>query len=296
MNLAKPVAVATLFAAAMLAAGCASEPAIDAPSVTDSGKARLASVLAAQPPETQARYVYRNPDATLTYFGIEPGMTVVEALPGGGWYSKILMSYLGADGALVGANYPMDLWPNFGFMNEERLKAMETWSTDWPETASGWVDGEAAPVSAFVFGSAPAEMAGQADAVLFVRALHNLARFTTDERDFIGQAMGDAYTVLKPGGIVGIVQHEAPASASDEWASGSRGYIKRTMVIERMQAAGFEYLGSTNINANPKDKPGADDIVWRLPPSLRADTDEQKAANAAIGESNRMTLKFRKPA
>lgn len=295
MNLVKPVA-GCLLLGSLLIAGCATESAPKAPAVTADGKAKLASVLAAQPPKTQARYVYRNPEATLTYFGIEPGMTVVEALPGGGWYSKILLSYLGSDGALVGANYPMDLWPNFGFMNEERLKAMETWSTDWPQTASEWVEGEAAPVSAFVFGSVPDGMASQADAVLFVRALHNLARFTSDERDFIGQAMSNAFTVLKPGGVVGIVQHEAPVDATDEWASGSRGYLKRSYVIDRMQAAGFEYLGSTNINANPNDKPGADDIVWRLPPSLRAETEEQKAANLAIGESNRMTLKFRKPA
>ncbi|MCR9276516.1 MAG: hypothetical protein NXH85_00985 [Pseudomonadaceae bacterium] len=277
-----------------LVMGCNSADVDAAPDKQAIDSARLTGILAAQPEETQARYQYRNPQATLEYFGVEPGMTVVEALPGGGWYSKVLLPYLGQDGELIGVNYPLDLWPNFPFGTEEFVARMATWSTDWSNGAQEWRGDDGAEVSAFVFGSMPEQAAGTADAVLFIRALHNLARFS-DKRDFLGEALGTAYSALKPGGIVGVVQHQAPESMTDEWANGSRGYLKKSFVIAQMEAAGFEYLGSTNINANPKDNPGADDIVWRLPPSLRVEDDAQKTANLAIGESNRMTLKFRKP-
>lgn len=284
------------FSLISLIAGCNSADIDDAPENQAMDSARLAGILASQPEAVQARYQYRHPQATLEYFGIRPGMTVVEALPGGGWYSKLLVPYLGAEGELVGVNYPLDLWSNFPFGTEEFVARMATWSTDWPNGAQEWRGEDGAQVSAFLFGSMPETAAGTADAVLFVRALHNLARFS-DERDFLGEALGTAYSALKPGGIVGVVQHQAPDAMSDEWASGARGYLKKSFVIAQMEAAGFEYLGSTNINANPKDVPGADDIVWRLPPSLRVDEDDeaQRAANLAIGESNRMTLKFRKP-
>jgi len=116
--------------------------------------------------------------------------------------------------------------------------------------------------------------------------------------DFLDQAFADSYAVLKPGGVLGIVQHEAPADAVDAWAAGDAGYLKRDFVIAQAEAAGFEFEASSEINANPADQPTSADIVWRLAPSL-ATTEEgtpEREAMAAIGESNRMTLKFRKPA
>ena len=106
----------------------------------------------------------------------------------------------------------------------------------------------------------------------------------------MSQALKDTFDVLKPGGIVGIVQHAAPSDADDAWANGSKGYLKQTFVIEQMQAAGFEYVAASDVNANPLDLPGADDVVWRLPPTTRDNPD-----TLAIGESDRMTLRFRKP-
>ena len=113
----------------------------------------------------------------------------------------------------------------------------------------------------------------------------------------MSRALQDTFDVLKPGGIVGIVQHAAPSDADDAWADGSKGYLKQTFVIEQMQAAGFEYVAASDINANPRDIPGADDVVWRLPPTLAGSKDDEARAAAmrAIGESNRMTLKFVKP-
>lgn len=267
----------------------AAEPA--APEVS-----RLDAVLAAQPAEVQARYQYRHPKETLEFFGIEPGMTVVEALPGGGWYTKILAAYLGSDGRVIGADYPIDLYKNFGFYNEEFAEAKKTWVEDWSAGAADWGGDDGASISAFVIGSLPADMIGSADAVLFVRAMHNLARFE-GQGGFLTQAIDNAWQVLKPGGIVGIVQHHARDDMPDDWASGAAGYLKTGFVIEQMQKRGFEFVGESDINANPNDQPTTDDAVWRLPPSLGTSQDnpELRATLVAVGESNRMTLKFRKP-
>lgn len=257
---------------------------------------RLATVLDAQPEEMQARYQYRHPKETLEFFGIEPGMTVVEGLPGRGWYTKILLPYLGKEGHLIGANYSMDMWPKFSFASEEFLKMQSTWLTAWPAGAEEWRDDDSATIAAFSFGSMPESMAGTADAVIFTRVLHNLARFEADG-GFLTKALADAYAVLKPGCVFGVVQHRARDDMSDDFADGSHGYLKKSFVIAAAEKAGFELVDESDINANPKDQPGEDDIVWRLPPSLRTSEDnpELKAELEAVGESDRMTLKFRKP-
>ena len=257
---------------------------------------RLADVLAQQPEDVQARYQWRHPSETLEFFGIAPGTTVVEVLPGGGWYSKILLPYLGSEGSYVGADYALDMWPRFGFFGEDFLKKKETWVTDFTAEAGGWAGDDGPEVAAFAFGAMPADMNGTADAILFIRALHNMARFES-EGGYLTAALQDAFNVLKPGGIVGVVQHEARPDTSDDWASGPNGYLKRQFVIDAFLAAGFEFVGSSEVNQNPADQPGAEDLVWRLPPSLMTSRDnpELKAKMETIGESNRMTLKFRKP-
>jgi predicted methyltransferase len=225
-------------------------------------------------------------------------MTVVEALPGGGWYTKILLPYLGGDGHLVGANYPLDLWPNFQFANEEFMAEMSQWLETWLAGAEEWRGEDGASINAFWFGAMPEEMAGTADVVFFVRMLHNVSRFQSEGKgDYLDMALRDAYDALKPGGVLGVVQHHAPDNTSDEWANGSHGYMKKSVVIDKIVAAGFEFEAESDINANEKDQPSGDDIVWRLPPTYATsrDNEELKAKYAAIGESNRMTLKFRKP-
>ena len=256
----------------------------------------LAIVLDAQSDELKARYAYRHPQETLEFVGIEPGMTVVEGLPGGGWYSKILVPYLGADGHLIGADYSLEMYPNFNFVNEEFMANQQQWTTNFPAGAREWGGDNGARVSAFHMGSMPEEFAGTADVVFFPRVLHNLARFES-QGGYLTAALADAYAALKPGGTLGIVQHEARADTSDEFANGSRGYLKKDFVIEVVEAAGFEFVGESDVNANPKDQPGDDDFVWRLPPTLATSRDnpELRAELEAVGESNRMTLKFRKP-
>lgn len=259
----------------------------------DMASLRLGTVLAAQPAEVRERYRYRNPQETLEFFGVQPGMTVVEALPGGGWYSKILIEYLGPDGRLVGADYAKSMYPKFGFFSDEFIAAKETWVEDWTEEARGWHGDDGAQVSAFTFGSMPASLRGGADVVLMIRALHNLARFENDG-GYLSMALRDAYDALRPGGTLGVVQHWGPDELPDDM---TKGYLKRDFVISQIENAGFEFVASSAINHNHRDKPVAGDLVWRLPPTLitSRENPELRAEMIAIGESNRMTLKFRKP-
>ncbi len=246
-----------------------------------------------------ARDQYRNPKETLAFFGVEPGMTVVETLPGGGWYSKILLPYLGPEGSLIGANYAVDMWRLFGgrFSNEEAMARHEAWSGTWPTEAATWAGDKGAGVSAFNFGAVPEDVKGTVDVILFVRSLHHMNRFE-EEGGWLTSGLQDTMAILKPGGIVGVVQHRGPEGNDDVWAEGDNGYMKQSQVIAAFEAAGFELVEASEINANAADVPTNDDIVWRLPPSLgtSGDDEEKAAAFKAIGESDRMTLKFRKPA
>ncbi len=256
----------------------------------------LAEILAAQPEEVQARYQYRHPQETLEFFGVEPGMTVVEVLPGGGWYTKILLPYLGAGGKLIGADYPLEAWGSV-YSNEEFLQGRKTWPGDWSEEARGWFGEDGAEVDAFVLGSLPDSMQDSADAFLFIRAMHNL-NHPEPEGAHLKSAIQTAWSALKSGGIVGIVQHHARDEMSDAWAKGSNGYLKRDYVVGLMEAAGFELADESDINANDNDRPTESEHVWRLPPSFSGterDDLQGRAALQALGESNRMTLKFVKP-
>jgi len=257
---------------------------------------KLATILATQPDKAKARYAARNPQETLEFFGITPGMTVVEVLPGGGWYSKILAPYLGNEGHLVGVDYSIKMWPEFGgFANEEFIEKKKTWAAEWVEGAQAWRAGSEGKISAFTFGGRDSAMDGTADAVLFIRALHNLSRFE-DEGGYMSEALADTHALLKPSGIVGVVQHQGPETNDDKWAEGDKGYLKKSDVIAKFKAAGFELVKESGINENPKDIPTNEDIVWRLPPSLGTSREdaELKAKMEAIGESNRMTLLFKK--
>ena len=262
-----------------------------------SASAKLEAILDSQTDAMKKRYEFRNPKETLEFFGIEPGMTVVEALPGGGWYTKLLVPFLGSEGKVVGANYAMGMWSFFGYKGE-RLDNMKKWPQTWPSEINekSQISG-GARAEGFMFGDMPEPMRETADAVLLIRAVHNLARFES-QGGFLSSAIQNTFDILKPGGIVGIVQHQARDEMPDEWADGSKGYLKKSFVIDLMKGAGFELVGESDINQNPKDQPTADDIVWRLPPSLATskDNDELKNSLESIGESNRMTLKFKKPA
>lgn len=257
----------------------------------------LDTALAKLDDDAKARFEYRHPKETLMFFGVEPGMTVVDTLSGNPWYAGILIDYLGADGKVIGADYSPEMWTNFGnFSPDPATKA--TWVEDWTARAEGWRDEETdAAVGAVQFGNVPDEMAGTVDVVMQIRSFHHFHRLE-DEGEFMTEALADMMKMLKPGGHVGVVLHRAPEDSSDEWATGDSGYVKQSAVIAAFEGAGFELAKSSEINANPKDQPTEQDFVWRLPPTLATsqDNDELRAEMQAIGESDRMTLLFRKPA
>lgn len=257
-------------------------------------QAALAAAVAARSDDQKARDAARRPVETLTFFQVEPGMTVVEGLPGGGWYTRILANYLGADGALYGVNYADRMWPMIGYGREDWVAQRIAATANFPAEVASYTD-NGITAQGFTFESVPPEVEGTVDRVLLIRALHNLQRFE-QEADTFSKALASIKLMLKDDGLVGVVQHRAPADASDDWADGSRGYIRQADVIVMFEEAGFELVAESELNANPLDKPGADDNVWRLPPSLRGNEDDagQLAAMQAIGESDRMTLLFRK--
>lgn len=271
--------------------------ALSTTAISSSYAASIDDALKAQPEDVQARYQYRNPKETLEFFGIKKGMTVVEALPGGGWYSKILLPVLGEEGTLVGVDYARDMWSNFSFMTEERIEAKKTWVQTWTEQANGWRGDNDASVAAFQFGAMPESMGGTADAVLFIRALHNLSRFE-EKGGYLTKALEEAHTVLKDDGVIGVVQHQALEDRPDEWANGGNGYLKKSALVAKFKQHGFELVAASDVNANAKDQADEGDFVWRLLPSLSGSKDDadKKAAMEEIGESNRMTLLFKKTA
>lgn len=187
------------------------------------------------------------------------------------------------------------MYPEFSFANEAFIENKRKWPVEFVEKSAEWAPADGPTISATTFGDTSGAMNGKLDAVLFVRAMHNLSRFE-DVGQYMTQALKMTHDVLKPGGIVGVVQHRAPAKATDAWADGSAGYLKEANVIAAFDAAGFDLVKSSDINANPKDMPAGDDIVWRLPPSLNGVGDDAvlKAERLAIGESDRMTLLFKK--
>ncbi len=255
----------------------------------------LNAALELQDEAHQARYAFRHPEETLTFFDVQPGQTVMEFLPGGGWYSKILLPYLGEAGALIGVDYRMDMWAHFPFADDAFIAKRSTWANTWPSEVDEWSLENTAEVSAYTVATVPETLNGSVDRVLFIRALHNFHRFAQHD-DYIGEALDLAHRSLTPDGLVGVVQHRAPESKTAAWADGSRGYLKQTQLIDLFKQHGFTLVNTSEVNANPLDTPGEDDIVWRLAPAYYTSKDNPalKKQYEAIGESDRMTLLFKK--
>jgi predicted methyltransferase len=294
--------LAMIVAAALALAGCSrevpapaeSESAAPAVASEPSPGERLDAVLAAQPDAEKARYPHRHPKETLQFFGIEPGMTVVDTLPGDVWYAGILLDYLGPDGKVIGADYSAEMWTKFGEYSPDP-KEKANWPADYAAKMQARRGADDAQVAGVQFGAIPADIAGTVDVVLVIRAIHHWMRLEKTG-GYLTQALADISTMLKPGGFVGVVAHRAPEGSSDAWATGEHGYVKQSAVIAAFEKAGFELVEASEINANPKDQPTEKDNVWRLPPTLATSGNDPtlKAKMQEIGESDRMTLKFRK--
>ena len=257
-------------------------------------EATLRQVLEARSAEERARDVARHPAETLAFFQVAPGMTVAEVLPGGGWYTNILANYLGGKGTLYGINYPDRIWALFPNATDESVAARIEATGKYPDLVKSFTD-NGIKTKGFTFNSVPPDVVGTVDRVLLIRALHNLNRFES-QSGTRSQALASIRSMLKPDGLVGVVQHRAAVAGSASGTDGSRGYLVEAEVILMFEEAGFELVATSDINANPLDQPGVDDIVWRLPPSLATSKDdpELREKMQAIGESDRMTLLFRK--
>ncbi|WBO21002.1 class I SAM-dependent methyltransferase [Sphingomonas abietis] len=229
-------------------------------------------------PKNVARDIYRHPAQTLSFFGLKPDMTVVEMIPGTGWYTEILAPYLAANGhyvAAVSAGQESDEYRTFLATDPDRFGKVQMTPFD-PGQMNEFVP------------------AGSADMILTFRNIHNLLGSPDQPGDGnAGQAFADWFRALKPGGVLGIVEHRLPENM-DSAREKTTGYVKRSTVIRLAMAAGFQLAAVSDVNANPKDDHDHPKGVWTLPPSY-ALGDEDKAKYAAIGESDRMTLRFVKP-
>ena len=235
------------------------------------------------------RDIYRHPLETLRFFGLQPSMNVVEFWPGSGWYTEILAPYLAkGDGEYYGAGFATGpgtdpaqaaLVANFErrFGSDRRLYGDVKFS-------------------AFGSGTGPVAPAGTADMALFMRNIHAWMAAGIAEKAF-----ADAYAALKPGGVLGVEQHRL-APDEDQDPAASNGYVQEAFVKQLAAEAGFIFVAASEINANPEDTKDHPFGVETLPPRLLTaaqgeapDPAFDSAKYRAIGESDRMTLKFRKP-
>jgi len=271
MTLIKTLLSTTILTAALTACGS---------TASDKTVASMAALDAAVAGEhrsdkNKSRDQYRNPKETLAFFGFTSDMTVVEITPGGGWYTEVLAPALKGTGKLYGAHYPDTGTDNYYSKSRQRLEK---------KLASNEVFSEVVLTDFTPKVASDLAPAGSADLVLTFRNLHNWGE------EGMAQVFKDAYKALKKGGVMGVVEHRMPESQS--WAENKRsGYVPEKMAIKYALAAGFTLAASSDVNANPKDTADHPRGVWTLPPVLRLG-DENKAKYLAIGESDRMTLKF----
>jgi predicted methyltransferase len=222
----------------------------------------------------RARDKYRHPAQTLAFFGVKPTHNVVELYPSAGWYSEILAPYLAKSGTLT-------LAPPLGGATDRARK---------------FVDANPAVFSKVKLATFPMKEGGtaipanSADVVLTFRNVHNWRFGGVDTAQ---SAFTQIHAMLKPGGILGVVDHRLPETM-DSALEEKSGYMKRSSIIAFATKAGLKLVGETDVNANPKDTHDWPDGVWTLPPVYRLG-DKDRARYAAIGESDRMTLKFMKP-
>jgi len=250
-------------------------------------KAALQAVLADdRRGDDGARDQYRNPVETLDFFQVKPDMTVVEYGPGGGWYTRVLAPYIMPKGKYIAINSDSDAGTYRNRAAEARAKG---WTERFKTGLAELMDMEADDVTAFEIDEMPEEMAGTVDRVLIFRSMHGLN--IGNNADDVLKA---ARTMLADDGMVGVVQHRAPEGASyDDYGAKQRGYMRQQDVVAIFAANGFELADSSEVNANPKDPANWERGVWTLPPVLRYG-DENRAKYEAIGESDRMTLLFKK--
>lgn len=222
----------------------------------------------------KSRDAARHPKETLEFFGLKPDMTVVEISPGGGWYAEILAPYLVGNGQYIAAATPVTVYAG----GQKFL--------DWLDAHPNIK--EKVTVNDLLPGEKPVAEDNSADMVLTFRNVHNWMKAGKAQAAF-----ESFFKALKPGGVLGVVEHRAGKNQKAD-ASAKSGYMSEKQVIALAEKAGFKLESKSEINANPKDTKNYPKGVWTLPPSF-AEGEKDRAKYEAIGESDRMTLKFIKP-
>ncbi len=227
-----------------------------------------------------ARNEFRHPQETLAFFGIQPNMTVVELWPGGGWYTEVLAPYLADEGQLIAAHFDPEAGSDYYKKSRQGF--------DKKMAAHSIYDN----VQTIDFNPGVTDLSAHdqtADAVLTFRSLHNWMRAGK-----LDAVLSDVYKMLKPGGIFGVVEHRADATADID-PQAKKGYVNHGYAIQLIEAAGFKLVDISEVNANPKDSADHPNGVWTIPPTLRVPEGADKKKYEVIGESDRFTLKFIKP-
>lgn len=246
-------------------------------------KSVLAPVLA-DPRRTAdaARDAWRKPEALFGFCHIEPGMKVVDYMPGGGWWTKILVPYLGEGGRYVALN------PDVRSSSDQMKRLFAETATNLPPKITEWTGAPATRFDAYNSDGLPAALNGTLDRVMIMRQVHNMSRF-----GILFKEMAAVRRLLKPDGLLCVEEHRARPNASADYTDGSKGYMRQSDVIALMTAHGFDLAASSEIYTNRKDTADYPDGVWTLPPGYRLG-DKDRARYTAIGESDRMLLLFRK--
>jgi predicted methyltransferase len=232
----------------------------------------------ARNPKSVARDKFRHPVEELTFFGLKPNMTVVEVWPGGGYWTEILAPYLKAEGHYIAAV------PVKGESKEEDASTAK-WKAGVEQQKDRYGTVTFTGLDKGHYEVAPA---GSADLIVTFRNFHNWM-----DGGYADEAAKGLFTALKPGGILGVEDHRGRDDKPQDPRAKS-GYVRQDYTIEAFRKAGFEYIGASEINANPKDTKDYPDGVWTLPPTLTLG-DKDRAKYVAIGESDNYVLKFRKP-
>lgn len=245
---------------------------------------RMAKILAdPSRAEDAKRDKYRHPAETFEFFRIHPDHVVGEYAPGGEWISRTLGRYMEGSGKFNGLYFSTTV-----FADEKTREGVKAGAAKFPEDVAKVTGKPATDYRAFTLDAIPEGAKGTFDRIIVMRMLHNLFRWNMADQEI--KRMRD---LLKDDGLLGIEQHRAKADAPYSYADGNKGYLREADVIKFMEVNGFELVAKSEINANPKDSANWPDGVWTLPPALRF-KDVDKAKYEAIGESDRMTLLFKK--
>jgi len=277
--------IALLAAAALVAVPLNLATAVPAIAQEATDPALSAALAHSRRDADRARDVHRHPAETLTFFQVKPGMTVVDYMPAGGWYSRVLIPYLGENGTYISLN--PELHPEMtGYWDTYRGTAEK-----FPAEARGWVGDEGAKATGANTDDDLDALAGTADRFLIFREIHNMRRF-----GWLHDSLVVARKLLKDDGLLGVVQHRAKADAPASYTLGDNGYQREKDVIALFDAYGFDLVSKSEINANAKDEANWERGVWTLPPAYSGapEGSPRRAELDAIGESDRMTLLFRK--